>query len=566
MRRGADAAMKTKMRMAGAGALALVVAVGISACGGSGESSTKSGEPSAATRNTPRATVVEASFPDSLDPQVGETTASTEATWNVYLGLYTYAHAAGTAGTKIIPALAASLPKIGNGGKTYVITLRKGLHYSNGAPVKASDFAHAVERAIKLNWANKSFLTEHIEGGEAFDEGKASSISGIEVNDSTGVITIKLTAPYGPFLNVLAFPAAGLVPGNTPMKPMPNDPPPGAGPYEIAKVKLNRSFEEKVNPHWASQAIEGIPTPKSNVLVRVQSNSNAEAEEVLSGNADLFDWNSPLPPAAVQQAKREASSRYDVKPVAQVTFFFLNVTEPPFDSPLARQAVQYALNRAAFQRLAAGYLTPGCYLLPPGIVGHPSAPCPYGEASSTGDVSKAKELVARSGTAGDEVTVWGLGASPYREYVDAYTQTLKAIGYNASEKIVSPATYFPTITSLKTKAQTGFAEYTQDFPNPVDFYQLIDGKSIHPEGNTDLSVARDELIESEVEKLGGAPASQLPSKAAAWEALDRHTAKEAYLAVVGYQDAPELASSRVSFGALVFSPVYGPDWATLELK
>lgn len=540
--------------------LAAAAAIGVSACGGS------SGQSTAASQKTPTATVVEAGFPDSLDPQVGATTASTEATWNVYLGLYTYAHAAGAPGTRIIPALAQSLPKIEDGGKTYLVTLRKGLRYSNGAPVKASDFTHAIERAIKLNWASKSFLTEHIEGAEAFDEGKASSISGIEADDSTGLITIKLTAPFGPFLNVLAFPAAGLVPGSTPLKAQPNDPPPGAGPYQIVNVKPSRSFEERINPHWSAQAIQGIPTPKSNVLVKVQSNSNAEADEVLGGQADLYDWNSPLPPSAVQQAKREASGRYQVKPVSQVSFFFLNVTEPPFDNPLARRAVQYALNRPAFQRLASGYLTPGCYLLPPGIVGHPSAPCPYGEASSTGDVKKGKQLVQQSGTAGDEVTVWGLGASPYKEYVDAYAQTLKEIGYRTNEKVISPATYFPTITSLKTKAQTGFAEYTQDFPNPADFYPLIDGKSIHPEGNMDLSLAKDHLIESEVEKLGDAPASQLPSEAGAWESLERHTAKEAYLAVIGYQDAPELASSRVSFGALVFSPVYGPDWSTLEVK
>jgi len=565
MRRAANAGLKTKMRSIGAASLALAAAAGLSACGGSSGSKTTSGG-SPIAQKTPTATVVEAAFPDSLDPQLGETTASTEATWNVYLGLYTYAHASGTAGTKIIPALAQSLPNISDGGKTYAATLRKGLHYSNGAPVKASDFAHAIERAIKLNWANKSMLTEHIAGAEAFDEGKASSISGIEADDASGAITIHLTAPYGPFLNVLAFPAAGLVPSSTPMKAMPKDPPPGAGPYQIVNVKPNRSFEEKINPHWASQAIEGIPTPKSNVLVKVQSNANAEAEEVLSGSADLFDWNSPLPPSAVQQAKSQAAGRYEVHPVAQVTFFFLNVTEPPFNSPLARQAVQWALNRPAFQRLASGYLTPGCYMLPPGIVGHPSAPCPYGAAESNGDVKKAKELVQRSGTAGEEVTVWGLGASPYREYVDAYAQTLKAIGYRATEKIVSPSTYFPTITSLKTKAQTGFAEWTQDFPNPVDFYQLIDGKSIHPEGNLDLSLVKDPLIEAEVEKLGGAPASQLPSEASSWEALDRHTAKEAYVAVIGYQDAPELTSSRVSFGSLLFSPVYGPDWATLEVK
>ncbi len=534
------------------------LAAGLAGCGGAGNASA----PSAAKR----AIVVEASFPDSLDPQVGATTTSAEATWNVYLGLYTYAHADGTAGTEVIPALAGALPKISDRGRTYSITLRKGLRFSNGEAVKATDFTYAIERAIKLNWGNKSFFTEHIAGAEAYEDGKAASISGIEADDATGAITIHLTAPYGPFLDVLAFPAAGLIPSRTPMRAEPNDPPPGAGPYEIVDVQPNRSFEEKLNPYWAAEKIEGIPTPHLSVLVKVDSNANAEAEEVLSGAADLYDWNTPLPPAAIAQAQSQARGRYQVQPVAQVSFFFMNVTEPPFNSLLARQAVEWALNRPAFERLASGYLKPGCYLLPPRIVGHPSAPCPYGSPESTGNIAKAKALVQRSGQAGAAVAVWGLSASPDRQFVNAYAQTLDAIGFKATEKIISPATYFPTITSLKTKAQTGFAEYSEDFPNPADFYPLIDGSFIQPEGNHDLSLVRDPYIEREVKALGDAPASKLQAQRPRWEALERHTAAKAYLAVIGYEEAPELTSSEVDFSALIFSPVYGPDWTTLQLK
>lgn len=554
--------MKSRMRSLLAASLAVAVAAGVSACGGSGSAARKNASSGA----PPTLTVVEASFPDSLDPQVGQTTASEEATWNVYLGLYTYAHASGTAGSKVIPALAEALPKISNGGKTYLVTLRKGLTFSNGAAVKASDFAYAAQRAIKLNWSNKSFFTEHVAGAEAFEKGKASSISGLEVNDAARTIIIHLTSPYGPFLNVLAFPGLGLVPSGTAMKALSNSPPPGVGPYVIQNVQPGRSFEERINPHWAAEAIPGIPTPAANIAVKVNSNPSSEAEEVLSNAADLYDWNTPLPPSAVQQAQREASGRYRLQPVAQTTYFFLNVSIPPFNSFKARQAVITALNRPAFQRLASGYLQPGCYLLPPGIIGHPSAPCPYGEASGNGDVTKARRLMRESGQAGAEVTVWGLSASPAKEFTDAFAQTLKAIGLKPVEKIVAPEAYFPAVTNLKTKAQAGFAEYTQDFPNPLDFYQLIDGRFIQPEGNHDLSVAKDPLIEAEVERLGALPASSLPSVASKWEALEKHTAQQAYMAVIGYQEAPELTSSKVAFSKLVFSPVYGPDWTTLQLK
>jgi peptide/nickel transport system substrate-binding protein len=287
---------------------------------------------------------------------------------------------------------------------------------------------------------------------------------------------------------------------------------------------------------------------------------------VLTGAADLYDWNTPLPPAAIAQAKREASDRYSVEPVAQVSYFFLNTAAPPFNDPLARQAVISALNRPAYTRLASGYLSPGCYLLPPQIVGHPSAQCPYGQPSGNGDVAQAKQLVQRSGTAGQSVTVWGQSDSPHKEFVDNFAQTLDAIGYKATERVISPATYYPTIASPKTNPQAGFAEFAQDFPNPADFYQLIDGSMIGTEANHDLSLAHDHTIESEVQALGEVPASQLSSVAGRWEALERHTAQQAYMAVIGYQQAPKLTSARVDFGALVFSPVYGPDWTTLKLE
>lgn len=538
---------------------AVLAALGLSACGGSGKGASSASGPATAT-------VLDNSAPDSLDPQVGITTTSMEATWNVYLGLYTYAHANGSAGTHLIPALAAELPRVSDGDTLYTMTLRKGLRFSNGSPVQAGDFAHAIERAIRLNWGDKSFLTEHIVGAEAFDEHKASSISGIQTDEASGRISIRLTSPYGAFVNILAFPAAGLVPSSTPMKAEPNDPPPGVGPYEIEHVVPGRSFEETLNPQWGKEAIPGIPTPKLTIDVKVQGNLGTQADEVFNGDADLFDWNTPLPPAAVGQAKREAASRYSVEPVAQVSFFFLNVTKPPFNNLKARQAVVEALNRPAFERLASGYLSPGCYLLPPGLIGHPSAPCPYGNPDSAGEIAKAKQLVRQSGTAGEEVTVWGPAETPHREFVDNFAQTLDALGYRAKEKVISPSTYYGAVTNVKTGAQVGFAEYTQDFPNPVDFYQLIDGDFIQPEGNHDLSLARDPVIDNGVKQLSALPASELPQAAARWEALEQRAARQAYVAVIGYQEAPKLTSERIDFSGLVFSPVYGPDWTTLKLK
>lgn len=536
--------------------LAFTLIVGLSACGSSSTSSKSGGT----------VTVLMGTAPDSLDPGLGATTQSYEATWITYTGLVTYAHTSGVAGTKLIPGVAESLPTVSADGKTYTFTLRKGLVYSSGAPVKASDFAYTIQRAIKLGWGNKELLTENIVGGEEFDKGKASSISGIQTDDATDKITIKLVAPYGPFLSVLAFPAAGLVPSGTSLKSLTNSPPPGVGPYEIASVVPNKSFSLVRNPHFSSSTIAGVPAGHVDVNVKIASNNQSEAEQVLGNTADVFDYNDTIPPTLLSQVESQASGRYAKEPTVSGEYFFLNVKSKPFNSPLVREAVNYAIDRRALQRLDSGMLAPACFFLPVGMPGHPTSACPYGDPNAAPNLTKAKELVRQSGLAGTPVTVWGQSRSPHKEFVDYYASVLNAIGLKATEKIVADAQYYATVGNLSTGAQTGWLSFSQDFPNPIDFYQLLNAKSILPTENHNLSQVNDPHIQSELASLGPVPSSKLGSVVGRWQALDQYTAQKAYMAVFGYDEVPKFFSNRIDFGAAVFHPVYGNDWSTLQLK
>jgi peptide/nickel transport system substrate-binding protein len=542
-----------------AAALALALSVTVTACGGS-----SSGGAGGKVGGT--VTVLMGTAPDSLDPGLGATTQSYEATWIAYTGLVTYAHASGEAGTRLIPGVAEALPTVSNGGKTYTFKLRKGLSYSSGEPVKASDFAHTIERTIKLGWGNKSFLTENIVGAEAYAQGKAHTISGIHTDDTSATIAIDLNAPYGPFLNVLAFPATGLVPSSTPMHATPNEPPPGVGPYEIVHVVPNKSFSLLRNPNFTTSTVPGVPAGKANIAVQIVSNNQSEAEQVLSNQADVFDYNDTIPPTLLAQVQAQAASRFAKESTVSGEYFFLNVKEKPFSNPLVREAVEYALDRRALQRLDSGMLQPACFFLPAGMPGHPTASCPYGDPEGAPNLAKARELVRRSGLAGASVTVWGGSRAPHKEYVDYYASVLNEIGLKASVKIVADAQYYATVGNTANHPQTGWMSFSQDFPNPIDFYQLLDAKSIIPNENHNLSQVDDPHIQAELAALGPVPSSQLPSVVGRWQALDEYTARHAYVAAFGYDQAPKFFSDRVNFGAAVFHPVYGNDWSSLELK
>ncbi|HEY1274022.1 MAG TPA: ABC transporter substrate-binding protein [Thermoleophilaceae bacterium] len=547
-------------RIAGAAALSCAAVGGVAACGSSSSGST-------AVKEGGTATVLMGTAPDYLDPQEGYTTQSAEATWISYTPLLTYRHASGSQGTQLIPGLAKALPAVSKDGRTYTLTLRPNLVFSNGKPVRASDFKATIERAIKLNWGGKSFFTNYIEGASAFDSGKSDTISGIQADDATGRITIHLTEPYGAFANVLAFPAAGITPAGTAQRNLSNDPPPGVGPYTIKDVSPNRTFSLVKNPRFAGLNIPDIPTGHlDRIKVDITSNTQSEAEQVLQDQADAFDAGDTLPPSLLPQIESKAQGRFAREPVPSTFYFFMNTRTKPFDNPLARQAVEYALDRRAFVRLASGFLKPECYFLPEGIAGHPTGSCPYGSRDGAPDLAKAKQLVKEAGLDGTPVTVWGETRSPRQQYVEYYTSVLNKIGFKATPKIVSDSVYFPTIGNAASNPQTGFADWIQDFPNPSDFYLLMDARTIQPTNNENFSMVDDPHVQGELTRLNGVPATRLDSVAGDWRSLDEYTAKKAYVAVYGSEEVPKFLSNRIDFGSAVFHPLYLNDWSTWQLK
>ena len=506
--------------------------------------------------------------PDYLDPQEEYTTQGAEPDWLAYTPLVTYKHENAPGGNELIPGLATALPQISQDQKTYTFTLRKGLVFSNGQPVKASDFKCTMERAIKVNWGGKSFITDNVAGATNFDEGKSNDISGVTTDDATGKITIELVKPYGAFTNVIAFPELGLVPCGTPDHTITQDPmPPGVGSYMVTNIVPNKSFSLVKNPKFASLNIPDIPTGSlDRIDVTIESNTQTAAQQVLNNQKDNFDAGDTLPPSIVPQVQSQASDRFEPVTIPSTFYFFLNVRIPPFNNELARQAVNTAIDRPALQRLASGFLEPGCFFIPAGIPGHPDSQCPYGAADGHGDIAKAQQLVQQSGTAGQNITVWGEQRAPRTQYVEYYADLLNKIGYHATPKLISDTTYFPTIGNAKTNPQTGFADWIADFPNPVDFYLLLTTDSIQPVNNENFGNVSDPFIDQQVNKLSPTPTQNLSSVASQWQALDEYTAKKAYVTVYGSEQVPKFFSDRINFDKAVVQPTFLNDWSTWELK
>lgn len=503
-----------------------------------------------------------AAFPDYLDPALSYTQEGWTAMYNTYLPLLTYAHANGGEGSKVIPALAEDMPEVSNDGKTYTLTLRKGLKYSDGTPVKASDFAASVERLFKLNSSGSPFYSS-IVGAEDFAKTKKGGIAGIKTDDATGEIVIDLTEPRGTFTNELGLPFVALLPADTPVKNLTSDPPPATGPYEIVKSEPGRDWSYERNPQWAKVNGEAMPDlPDGNfdqIEINVVRNASTQVNEVERGKTNWMQTQVPADLYASVKDKFEGT-QFRIDHPINVYFFWMNTEQPPFDDLKVRQAVNYAVDTAALERIYAGSLTATHQILPEEMPGHETYDLyPH-------DMAKAKELLAEANPSDREITVWANNESPNDEASAYYQDVLSKLGFDAKLKTVGSDNFYGVITNSSTPdLDTGWAAFFTDYAHPNGFFQpLLSGESIAAVGNTNFARIDDPKLNAKITELAEVPLG--PEQEDEYAELDREYMEQAPWVPYGNNTISTFVSSDINLDEVVFNPTYGHDLTSFELE
>jgi peptide/nickel transport system substrate-binding protein len=539
---------------AGIGALVAMLAVAlalvVAGCGGSSDDSDGGGT------TTLKATF--GAFPDYLDPSLAYSLEGVTAMWETYVPLLTYVHADGAAGTKVIPGLAKAMPKITDGGRTYTLFLRPGLHYSNGEPVRASDFGATIERVLAMSSPGSAFYTS-IVGAERFMKTKKGGIPGIESDDKTGRIVIHLTKPRSTFVNELAMLFAAPLPAGTKHEDLSEHPPPGTGPYEITYSKVGRAWDYKRNPEWAKgngKLLPQIPSGHYDAIdVQVITNPETAVNDVERGK---LDWmQEPPPPDRYQDLlSRYEGTQLVVTPQIDVYYFWMNVKKAPFDDVRVRRAVNYAIDPAALERFYGGQMRAVQQILPVAMPGHRTyRPYPH-------DMAKARELIAAADPTERKVTVWTNDYAPNKQAGEYYEGVLKELGFETTLKVIPAANYTTIIGNESTPdLDTGIGNWFIDYPHPNDYFEpQLSGGAIRPTASSNYSRFSDPAINREIAKLDREPLG--PRQETAYAKLDREVMKQAPWAPFGSLTLSTFVAKSIDLDKLVVSPVYGQDLAS----
>jgi peptide/nickel transport system substrate-binding protein len=542
--------------------VAAVAMLAVASCGGDDDDSADtSGGGGGEAKQGGSVTIAQTSQPDYLDPALSYTVNGWEPLWLVYTSPVAYKHAEGEAGTELIPGIAEELPKISKDGKTVTFTVRKNLKYSDGTPVKASDWEHSIKRMLNVESGGSGFFLI-IQGAQEYvDAGKPDGdISGIETNDKTGEVTVKLTDPDGTILNVLAMTFAAILPADTPFKNLSADPPPGVGPYKITKSEPNREFVLEKNKFFN---IPGIPKGNlDKITTQIVKSAERQTQDVISGKLDYMQ--DPPPADLLPQVKAEYSDRFKEQSPINTYYFFMNSQLPPFDNEEVRKAVNYATDSRALSRLFGGRLEPGCNFLPPGLPGHKEFDCPYGDASAPGNVEKARDIIKKEGVDGQSIDVYTNNDENRPEIGQYLADMLTKIGFKPKLKVLDGGVYFQTVGNDKTKPQIGVTNWFQDFPHPANFLFLIDGDSNQPTNNQNFGRVDDPKLNKLIDEVEAAPADGATDTAAE---ADEYAVDHAYVAPYGTEKVATFLSERMDFeNCSMFHPVYQNDYSSWCLK
>jgi YVTN family beta-propeller protein len=480
----------------------------------------------------------------SGDPALADVDESWMAYTLVYDGLVAYRRVGGTAGRTLVANLADRLPRPTDEGRTYAFRLRPGLRYSNGTPVRASDFRYSLERTLTMNdyW---SYPYEGILGVAACADRAPSErcdlSRGIEVDDAARTMTIRLAQADPDFLHTLTLPFAALVPSGTPLRAARKHPIAGTGPYRILPPESDDELRYVRNPRfemWSQDRPDGYPDE-----IRFHLSDDRPATRLTAVERGQADWASDwgVVSAIGVEGRRRLLTRYadrlHTDPVPHTAFMFMNTRVPPFDDLRVRRALNYATDRRELAELAGGPpLAPlTCQILPPGFPGYRPY-CPYtlnpNEAGTwtAPDLAKARTLIAKSGTEGMRVEVVSYDEPAGVELARYFVSLLRELGYRSSQKVLSSSSeYWVYVGKPRNRAQLGPQGWVADFLAPSSFLaDLFSCDAFRPgPDNNNFSEFCDPATDARMKEAARIQASDPAAANALWADVDQDLVDQA---------------------------------------
>jgi ABC-type transport system substrate-binding protein len=428
----------------------------------------------------------------TLDPAIGYDWTNWPAIKMVFDGLLDY-----DSGTTIMPRLAESLPTVSADGTVYTFKLRKGVKFSNGREFTADDVVYTITRVLDPTTGSPGAgFFVGIKGAQEFIDGSATTVEGIKAPD-VNTVEFTLSAPDVTFLNKMAINFSFIVPKEEVEKAGENfgHAPVGTGPFMLKEWKSGEFLAFERNPNYF---YEGLPYLDS-ITIQVGVAPDVALLRLEKGEIQMM--GDPPPGADWTRITTDPAwaNRIEKQPTVNTTYIAINTTMAPFDKVEVRQALNHAIDKQRIVQLLNGRATVANQILPPLMPGYDAAYTGYEY-----DPEKAKALLTEAGFPdGFETSIECISVDPQPKLCESFQQDLAKVGIKLTINNLAAPNVIDDAGNGKTPlVWSGGLAWTQDYPDPDDFYAPILGCDSNVAGGWNWSrYCNEELHAQSIELL-----------------------------------------------------------------
>jgi peptide/nickel transport system substrate-binding protein len=317
--------------------------------------------------------------PGTLDPHIAS--ESVVEAINTYIGASLVAKDPTTG--DVVPYLAESWT-VSDDGLVLDFTLRQDVKFHNGKPFTAADYAYTFQRALdpETKATVARFLLNPLAKAEAIDPTH---------------LRLTLNQPYATFISMLADPGY--------MMPLSKEAietagskyshnPVGAGPYKLKEWKTGDRIVLERNPdyNWGPSFRHEGPAYIEFIEFRVIPEDATALAGLEAGEVDLLD----ITAQNLERIKETGRNQiFSGTAPGMSPYVLMNLSKPPFDNLLVRQAFNLAINKDALIKVATmGNAIPQGGPLSPSVIGYWSE---IEKLAYSYNLDEAKALMSQAG-------------------------------------------------------------------------------------------------------------------------------------------------------------------------
>ncbi|PYM22389.1 MAG: ABC transporter substrate-binding protein [Candidatus Rokuibacteriota bacterium] len=376
---------------------------------------------------------------------------------------------------KLVPAPAlAERWMVSADHRAYTFHLRRGAKFHNGREVRAADVKYSFERAAR---GKRPWVFEKLVGAREFIQGGAPEIAGVRVVDDA-TVELRLERPFAPFLHLIAYDAASIVPREEADRRGAGfaSHPVGTGAFRFGSWRRDDQVVlERFPEHFRG------PANLERVVFRVIPAEATRFNEYAAGQLDVSDI--PTGRCRALQADPKLKADVAIWPTLGTSALRFNVERAPFTDARVRRAIAHAIDPAIIvNRVLEGCVAPAQGIVPPVLAGWTAT-----AKRLPLDRERARSLLAEAGFPGGR----GLGPLAYhfntgdlnQRIAEALQAQLKEVGVALELRRLDWAAHIKVVDD----GSAGFFRqgWIADYPDPENFLTvLFHSRNVGPPGNT----------------------------------------------------------------------------------